>query len=206
VAGVEVRALRTDEVAAAAAMLGRAFFDDPLLAYALPDPHERRQRAAAHFAPVVRQALEFGEVSVTADLQGVACWRAPGRHDPTPSELAASELDRMAELIGPEADDRLTGVFDYLHERRLALALPDDLWYLAVMGVDEDAKGRGVGSALLRSRLDALDGTGAGIVLETVAARNVAFYERNGFRCLDRSTEPVSGLTCWIFMALPGIP
>jgi GNAT superfamily N-acetyltransferase len=195
-----VRALREDEIDAAAALLGRSFFGDPLLSYALPDPDVRRRLAARHFAPVVRQAYQCGEVTVAGDMLGIACWRSPGRHDPTSEELARSGLDQMAELIGTAAEARLGRVFEFLDARRRALAVPANHWYLAVIGVDEAAKGGGAGTALVQSKLDQADATATPVFLETVEPRNVPFYERLGFRCVEMATEPISRLPCWLFL------
>jgi ribosomal protein S18 acetylase RimI-like enzyme len=198
-----VRALREDDIDAAAALLGRSFFGDPLLSYALPDPEVRLRLAARHFAPVVRQAYQCGEVSVAGDMLGVACWRSPGRHDPTSEELARSGLDQMADLIGSAAEARLSQVFEFLDARRHARAVPANHWYLAVIGVDEAAKGGGAGTALVQSKLDQADATGLPVFLETVEHRNVPFYERLGFRCVETATEPVSRLQYWLFLREP---
>lgn len=193
-----LRRLRDAEVPAAARLLGRAFSDDPLLVHASPDPEDRRLRAAAHFTPVLRQAQQCGEVWTTDELAGVACWRLPGRHDPTGEELSHSGLDRMAEAIGADATARMDHVFEFLHDRRHALDVPVDHWYLALIGVDAQAKGQGVGSALVTSKLEAR--AGSPVFLETMAARNVPFYTHLGFRCVDTGIEPSSGLDYWMFL------
>jgi ribosomal protein S18 acetylase RimI-like enzyme len=197
----EVRPLREDELDAAAQVLGRAFLDDPLLVHALPDYTERRALAAAHFTPVVRHALQFGEVRTAGGLAGVACWRHPGRHDPTDEELADSGLDQMAQLIGRDAEARLDEFFEFLHRRRAQVGVPERHWYLAVIGVDPDAKGNGIGTSLLRAKLAEAAQARIPVFLETAALENVAFYERNGMRCIDTGTEPVSGLGYWMFLA-----
>jgi len=54
-------------------------------------------------------------------------------------------------------------------------------WYLAFIGVDPDWQGRGVGSALLRSRLTGCDAARADAYLESSKVGNVALYKHFGF-------------------------
>jgi hypothetical protein len=66
--------LAEQDVSAAAAALARAFQDDPLQTYVFPDPVERAARSPAHFAPLLRYGLLFGEVLTTAVLRrALAC-------------------------------------------------------------------------------------------------------------------------------------
>jgi GNAT superfamily N-acetyltransferase len=188
----------------AAAVLGAAFQPDPLLRYTLPDDAERRRLAPAHFLPVVTLAHTVGEVWQAGDLGAVACWLPPGHHDPSPDEVAASGLDRMAELIGAEPAARIDGVFAFLAQRRRALAVPDH-WYLALLGVDPARQGGGLGGAVIAPRLAACDEAGEPCFLETLEARNVPFYERHGFAVIETGVEPVSGLPYWLFLRQPAV-
>jgi hypothetical protein len=55
-------------------------------------------------------------------------------------------------------------------------------WYLATLGVDPDAQGEGIGSALASSFLKWADRDASPAYLETDRPENVPFYERRGFR------------------------
>jgi ribosomal protein S18 acetylase RimI-like enzyme len=55
-------------------------------------------------------------------------------------------------------------------------------WYLAILGTDPDAQGRGLGSRLLAPVLERCDEDGVGAYLESSKERNIAFYARHGFR------------------------
>lgn len=191
------RRLREDELPLAAQVLGDAFHDDPLLAYAIPDGEERRRLAPAHFLPVARLAYRIGEVWWTGE--SVACWLPPGHHDATPEEAAAAGLDRMAEYVGADVAERLGAVFAHLAARRHALDVPEH-WYLALLGVRRDRQGGGLGSAVVAPRLAAADAVGEWCFLETLAERNVPFYERHGFDMIEAAVEPSSGLRYWMFL------
>jgi ribosomal protein S18 acetylase RimI-like enzyme len=54
-------------------------------------------------------------------------------------------------------------------------------WYLAVLGVRPESRGRGAGSALLEPGLARADAEGMPCYLESSNKRNVSLYERHGF-------------------------
>jgi len=193
----EPRLLGLDDLRPAAELLGRAFYDDPLLVYALPDPVQRRALAADHFEPIVRLSMLAGEVWRAQDA--VACWCPPGSHQPDQEELVASGLDRMPELIGAEGAARLEAVFAHLEERRLALAVPDH-WYLSLLGTEPGSKGQGQGGRAVAPVLTRSDESGVPSYLETMYERNTRFYERLGFQLVEHGKEPTSGLDYWLYL------
>ena len=69
------------------------------------------------------------------------------------------------------------GVFEQMEE----LHPVDDHWYLPLIGVDSVAQGRGLGSALLRNRLETCDRDGLPAYLEATTPRNRELYARHGF-------------------------
>ena len=58
-------------------------------------------------------------------------------------------------------------------------------FYLAVLGTDPSAQGRGLGSAVLRGVLDQCDRDGVGAFLESSKESNIAYYARHGFRVTE---------------------
>lgn len=61
----------------------------------------------------------------------------------------------------------------------------EDHWYLAVLGVDPDHQGRGLGGTLIAPVLRRCDLDGVGAYLESSNERNVPFYRRHGFEAVD---------------------
>jgi hypothetical protein len=57
--------LSQENLNAAAKSLARAFHNDPLQAYVFPDETERAAHSPAHFAPLLRYGMLFGEVLKT---------------------------------------------------------------------------------------------------------------------------------------------
>ena len=188
-----VAPLREDDLDAVAAMLARAFHDDPLSRYVKPDPEHRAATGPAHFAAAVRAVRADGEVWVTGDLSAAACWRRPGAHHVTPEQAAAAGLDRVPEIIGEEANARLRAVFAYVRPRVDALAPPSH-WYLMLLGVEPARQGHGLGAEVLAPVLARADADRLPCWLETVDPRNVSFYRRQGFDVVEDGVEPGSGL------------
>lgn len=54
--------------------------------------------------------------------------------------------------------------------------------YLAILGTDPAAQGRGLGSAMMAPVLEQCDRDGLGAYLESSKDQNIYFYARHGFR------------------------
>ncbi len=81
--------LTEENLSAAADSLARAFHNDPLQAYVFPDEAERRARSPAHFAPLLRYGMLFGEVLTTQGKPlGAAVWLPPDGWEVTPERAA----------------------------------------------------------------------------------------------------------------------
>ena len=70
-------------------------------------------------------------------------------------------------------------------------------WYLAVIGSDTLARGKGYGQALMQSRLDRVDAEHAPAYLESSNAENVPYYQRSGFEVTGEIVIPEGGPTLW---------
>jgi ribosomal protein S18 acetylase RimI-like enzyme len=188
------------DVREVAAVLGRAFVDDPVMAYLLPGERDRR-RAAALFAATSKwyymqhEATEI--IWEDGQVRGAAVWAPPGQWSPPmgrqllalPSVLAALRMRVTAASVLFAASAKVHPVAPH--------------WYLTAIGVDPEAQGKGFGAALLRFRLKRCDETGAPAYLEASKFANVAYYERFGFQVLDEI--PVDGgPTTWGMWREPG--
>jgi GNAT superfamily N-acetyltransferase len=58
-------------------------------------------------------------------------------------------------------------------------------FYLALLGTEPSAQGKGLGSAVLGAVLEQCDSDRVGAYLESSKERNIDFYARHGFRVLD---------------------
>jgi ribosomal protein S18 acetylase RimI-like enzyme len=102
-----------------------------------------------------------------------------------PTMLRATGLSRFGRLMAIRADMDQHHPMDRPHAY---------LWFL---GVAPAAQGRGVGSALLRAASARLDAAAMPAYLETGTTRNVALYERHGFKVISEHKARPDAPTMW---------
>jgi ribosomal protein S18 acetylase RimI-like enzyme len=195
-----VRQLHEHEIDAVAAMLTRAFWSTPLTETFSPDPATREAISLWLFASNARYGLHYGEVWVAATpdgaLLGAAIWWAPDFAHVDAERAARSGLADASSVFDQAGLARRREVADVLGDLHHA-CMPDRHWYLAFLGVDPDAQGRGVAGQLLAPVLDRLDAERLPAFLETGQPRNVSYYRRFGFEVVGEIVLPSSGLVFW---------
>jgi len=187
-----VRLATEADVPALATMLARAFYDDPVASWAWR-PDELRLKALERFqATRIRQLLGEEGVWTNDELTSAALWATPGRWRASLRETAAI----VPCFLRPRLLARLPLVaLGWMDLERKHPADPQH-WYLAVLGTDPDAQGRGLGTAVLRRVLEQCDEDGVGAFLESSKERNVDYYARHGFRVVEE-VRLVRGPTMW---------
>jgi ribosomal protein S18 acetylase RimI-like enzyme len=172
-------------------VLTEAFQDDPVISWLFPDPAERRSLQPHYYAGLLRQPA--AEAYLT-DTSGAAIWldlgegQAPFDEPPPgtgPDPLAAfgRNAERLVELGGLLAERHPH------HQAHL---------YLACLGVLPGRRGAGLGSTLLRDRLDRADTEARPAYLEASSARSRDLYLRHGFEDLGEPVHlPHTGPTLW---------
>ena len=199
---VGVMPLEPQQVDVAGDILARAFRVDPLQTYLFPNDAENVARSPAMFATLVRYGLLAGEVLTTAHVPaGIAVWLAPD-HVEHEATLVEAGFEALPHIMGSVAHQRFVDVFAAMEPYHRRNVSPRH-WYLMILGVDPEAQGRGIGTALMEPVLARADAAGVPCYLETCQAKNVAFYQRRGFQLLDDEAEPASGLRFWTFRRDP---
>jgi ribosomal protein S18 acetylase RimI-like enzyme len=173
-----IRPLSPGDVPAAAAMLARAFEEDPLFRWLLPAPARREAWLRWFHTRATRESLSVGGAFCLEQgaHAGVIALVPPGRWPiPLTSVVAATRV--------PTAFPTPHLVFKGLHvERRMRALHPKTPHvYVVVLGVDPSLKGRGLGGALLRHALKLASDASVPAYLETSKPENVGFYRRHGF-------------------------
>jgi GNAT superfamily N-acetyltransferase len=193
-----MRRARPADVPALARTLARAFLDDPVAEWAWR-PGSLRLKALERFhATRLRQTLVDEEVWTTGDLDCAALWAPPKRWLKAPRE----EMALGRSFLDPRLIARMPLVALGWHNlERLHPADPPH-WYLAVLGVEPDHQGQGLGSAVLKPVLEQCDADGVGAYVESSKERNIDFYARHGFRV---TAEPrlLRGPTVWTMWREP---
>lgn len=173
-----------DERTQVVTALCRAFFDDRIFRWVVPNDDERRRSVAIFYSRFVEACWPHGEVYAAGAGAGAALWVPPGVHlvDEDQAEAFGREL---VESAGDEAcSARMAELQEMLDEHHPA----EPCWHLAFMGVDPLSQGRGIGSALLPTVLEHADRDGASAYLEASCPANRRLYERHGFRTMQELT------------------
>jgi GNAT superfamily N-acetyltransferase len=189
VSGVTVRQATKRDISAISQVMARAFEDDPPFVWMLPDARSRRRRLEILFVTMLRwEVLPHGGVEVACSpdggILGAALWLPPGR-------WRMSFTRQLLTLpSGLRVFWRRIGYGSVFVDAAARVHPVDPHWYLHGIGVDPEAQGRGVGGALLRSRLDRCDAAGVSAYLESSKPANVPLYERFGFAVCGRLALP----------------
>lgn len=200
---MEVVNLRSEEIPLAGEILADAFIDDGLSGHMYSDIEERRSQLPWHFSAFIRYGVLFGQVLATAgELRGVAVWLPPGMTAITENRAAAAGLDALPAVLGEKGFTRFVEAMDYIgqfHEQDV----PEDHWYLALIGVRPEYQGKGVGGALIRPVLAEADRDGLPCYLETAEAGNVGYYEQLGFETRRHGGVAGTAVEYWTMIRPP---
>ena len=196
-----VRAFSRADLKPTSAMMGRAFFDDPLMAWIFPDEDMRRRRLPKFFAASMRGTGMRHEgtelMLVGGHIAGCATWLPPQAWlPPLWQQLVA--LPGYIRTLGSRlaVASESYGLMQNVHPR-----MPH--WYLAGIGTDPPLQGTGIGTELMRSRLVRLDAAGMPAYLESSKESNVPFYERLGFAVTRELRIPGGGPSLWLMWRDP---
>jgi GNAT superfamily N-acetyltransferase len=184
--------------AEAAGLLARAFHDDPLWAWIVPDAPRRANTLPWLFERALGDMSAARIETLDGPLVSLATWLPPGSSPapPGPSTIAGAlrrlggGLPRLLRYVRAAA----------ALEREAGVA---DAWLLGGLAVDPGAQGRGLGSALLGEGLRRTDEAGRSVLLWTSNPCNLSFYGRHGFSVAGERPLPRDGPTGWAMVRRP---
>lgn len=181
--------------------LARAFDDDPVMMWLLPDAEARTAHLYRMFATMTRHHhLAHGGVEVARDgpaIGAAALWDPPCQWQGTRREQWAM-MPTFLRVFG------LRSMRGRAVQELMRRAHPEEPhWYLAAIGSDPTVRGRGFGQALMRSRLDRCDAEYCPVYLESTKPENVPYYERFGFTVTREITLPDGGPPLWAMWRAP---
>ena len=185
-----IRVAGNADKARIAAMLARAFADDPATSYIFPDPMVRARKLSGLFALLFDEDAG-GMRLVTAGGEAATLWRGPGQTRTSYWHMLRQALPMI-------------GVFGTALGRAMAVSNATELhfprgdyWYLHIAGCDPAAQGRGTGGAVVRAGLERVAGSGLPAYLETATERNLGFYRAIGFKVLGDWRVAQDGPRFW---------
>lgn len=184
----DVDQLRTAEPAPVVAALARAFFDDPLFGFFIPDLATQSKALLSFMSSGVKDARPFGEVWVArADerVASAAVWLPPGAYPRGVRRDLMTYLRTLPTLVHcgrrlGRAVALLTAVDKVHHE------IHEPHYYLAILGTDPEFQRAGAAGAALAPVLERCDTEGLPAYLETQKEANIAYYARHRFDLVQK--------------------
>jgi ribosomal protein S18 acetylase RimI-like enzyme len=199
---VQVRLAGPDDIPAMAVALGRAFADDPIFEYLVPEvPLDvRAKRATPFFVVDTRIRVRSASAWTTPEHTGGALWAPPGKWRTTLADTLrlAWPILRGSRGRALKAFSALSAI-EKVHPRQ-------PHWYLAVLGTDPDHQGKGIGSALMGPVLTRCDVEGIPAYLESSKESNIGYYERFGFTVERELALGKGAPTVWPMWREPQVP
>ena len=165
-----VRKAKPDELGRLAAVLARAFYDDPPIRWVITDDGRRRKLFERSFGLYLRRLWFKQDACYTTDsVVGATSGSCRGNGRSGSSQLAPAALDG--------ADQRPAASADPARARRAGVeSSVEPHYYLPLVGVEPEWQGRGLGTALMRPIVERCDGEKVPAYLEATTPRNRALY------------------------------
>ena len=174
-----------NDIERASKVLSRAFDNQPLATYFMPDDTQRQRKSFALYAFSLKYGILYGEVfSPTKKIEGVAIWHHSSHEKHSTFRALRSGILRILRVFDGEMFKRIRLFIYTLHEIQSRL-LPEPHWYLSFLAVDPEHQGKGYGGALLKEMLVNIDSQGHPCYLEALGEENIGLYERYGFHVVE---------------------
>ncbi len=187
---VTIRRAMASDVSAASRTYGRAFADDPVIRWLVPDDEEYETIHPRFFGYLARRWVAGATLWCTDDVVAVAGWNPPGRpeveFDATGTEVEHPEW-RLAR-------------FEALGERMREHTPPELHWHLNMIATHPDWQRRGLAATLMAAGFELAARDGLPCYLETETIENVAYYRHHGFEVRsewDVATDENVGPHMW---------
>jgi ribosomal protein S18 acetylase RimI-like enzyme len=185
------RAATAADADAAAATLARAFHDDPLICFLLPDVASRPQKMPRLFKLLFKLGLPHGCCDVTSGYEAVALWRPPGKWE-IPFYQYILNAGEFLGVFGFAGARQVTATMDIVEKRHPHAPH----YYLQALGTDTAKQGKGYGGVVIRRHLAVADAARMPCYLESSKDTNIPIYKSFGFEVTGEIRLP-NGPTLW---------
>jgi GNAT superfamily N-acetyltransferase len=174
----------------------RAFFDDPIFGWVLPDEQQRTEKLRWLGERWLRARMT-DEILVTDPAAALLVGVDPAGHADVPfwTQVKLGIL-AMPFVFGAAAFRRFLAVEADVKKRH-AEELTGPQFVIDILCVDPPLQGRGLGTGLAGTFLARVDRERLPCYLITHKARNVPFYQRLGFEVIRETRVPPSDVVGW---------
>jgi GNAT superfamily N-acetyltransferase len=200
----DVDRLNTAEEPAVIAALARAFYDDPLFGFFVPNLVQQMKSLISFMNSGVKDARRFGDIWVAhhaGKVAGAAVWLPPGAYPRGPRRDLMTYVRTMPTLVrSGRRIGRAVALLGAVDKAHHEVAGPH--YYLGILGTDPEFQRTGAGSAVLAPVLERCDTEGLPAYLETQKESNIAYYARHRFE-LAQKIEVTGCPPIWTLLRPP---
>lgn len=186
----------------ASAVLGRAFMNDPMLWYIIPEEHRRLHLVPWFVKTSLAYGCLYGEAYTIPSKAGVAFFLPPDQTTLTVGRMFKAGMLAAPIKLGLKSFRRFMKMAEFTDKLHKQYA-PIPHYYLFGMGVEPTAQGQGIGSRLLHPLLQRSDAERIPCYLETQNERNIRFYAKHGFQVVVEAMMPDGGFRNWGMFRAP---
>ncbi len=173
---MDARPVTPAGVPAVAATLAGAFLGDPVWSWVFADPDRREAQLESVWSLLIEGAPDSGWVWATPGAMAATLWIPPGM-----PELVEPQVGRIRPLFHELLGGRTARVDALMEAFVSARPVAPDHFYLSLFGTRPDARGGGVGMALLVDNLARIDTEHRPAYLESTNPANLERYRSVGF-------------------------
>ena len=142
----------------------------------------------------IEEAGRYGAVVIPGDhTYGISIWSKPLEAH-LEAEKYRQKQQFLEEYMGRASLDTYNTIVTFMSSAS-GKVVNDDYWYLSIVGILPEHQGKGLGVELLEQVLYETDQLQTPTYLETFTPRNVSFYNRFGYNCVESIDEPTTGST-----------
>ncbi|MEE8046340.1 MAG: GNAT family N-acetyltransferase [Dehalococcoidia bacterium] len=181
-----LRLIENGEEPRLAQSMSRAFFDDPMTLYIMPDTEKRTKINNWLYTKIIQYCRKWGVVYTDENQVCASVWLKPGDTTMSPIRIIRAGMWQMPFRLGLKGFSRF-GRLDAAASKSRKKIVPGDHWYLLMLGVDPDQQKSGLGTEALEIGATQAAAAGLPVFLETMTETNVEYYMKRGFEVGDES-------------------